>query len=48
MFFADTKSEKNIRDKKNMALGIVNNTSTSLIKRPYGKHNFKVCLLALF
>ena len=41
IFSADTKNEKNIKDKTDRAIGIVNKISTSLIERPFGKHHFK-------
>ena len=41
IFSADTKNEKNIKDKTDRAVGIVNKISTSLVERPFGRHHFK-------
>ena len=41
IFSADTKNEKNIKEKTNRAIGIINKISTSLNERPYGNHHFK-------
>ena len=41
IFSADTKNNKNIKDKTDRAVGIVNKISTSLVERPFGRHHFK-------
>ena len=45
IFPADTKNEKNIKEKTNRAIGIVNKITPSLIERPYGKQNCKAASL---
>ena len=41
----DMNNYENINEKTNEAVGIVNKISTTLIERPYGKHNFKAARL---
>ena len=41
----DMKNLKNIREKTNRAVGIVNKIESSLYERPYGKNTFKAAML---
>ena len=37
----DMKNQKNLKDKTNRAVGIVNKITSTLSERPYGRHRFK-------
>ena len=41
----DMKNEKNLKENTKKAIGIIKKITTTLSKRPYGKHNFKAVVV---